>query len=260
MKSVLRTLGNLLLLATFTVASDHILSHNSNLRSGPSSQSKLLQSLPAETAVTIVSKRPRSGYVKVQTPDGVEGWVWERNVAIIEDGDEEPAGGAMNMAPVVAGSLSGEQELYPNPDLTPGAIDSRVTPSNIKSTICKTGYTGTVRPPTTLTNAIKKKTMVAYGFTDSPDYYELDHLISLELGGCPDCVTNLWPEMWGDRKHPIKRTQKRANADILPGARQKDVVEHHLRKQVCNGTLKLREAQRLIASDWYKVYQNPSKY
>jgi hypothetical protein len=35
----------------------------------------------------------------------------------------------------------------PRHDLTPGAIDPRVTQSNIRNTICRRGYTSTVRPP-----------------------------------------------------------------------------------------------------------------
>lgn len=37
--------------------------------------------------------------------------------------------------------------VLPRHDLTPGAIDPRVTQSNIRSTICRRGYTATVRPP-----------------------------------------------------------------------------------------------------------------
>ncbi|MCW2898087.1 MAG: hypothetical protein JWO67_352, partial [Streptosporangiaceae bacterium] len=39
----------------------------------------------------------------------------------------------------------------PDPACTPGAIDPAVNQSNIKSTICSPGYTGTVRPPPTPT-------------------------------------------------------------------------------------------------------------
>src|ERR1700685_964893 len=47
--------------------------------------------------------------------------------------------------------------------------------------------------------------MRAEGVNDS-SAYELDHLIPLELGGCPDCKENLWLEPY----------------DPQPGARQKD--------------------------------------
>jgi hypothetical protein len=40
-------------------------------------------------------------------------------------------------------------------DLTPGAIDPRVSQSNIASTICRRGYAASVRPPFEFTNAAK---------------------------------------------------------------------------------------------------------
>ncbi len=71
----------------------------------------------------------------------------------------------------------------PRRDLTPGAIDPRVTQGNIASTICRRGYTATVRPPYEYSNAMKHRLMRAYGVTGSIHDYELDHLIPLELGG-----------------------------------------------------------------------------
>lgn len=128
--------------------------------------------------------------------------------------------------------------VLPDPGCTPGAIDLSVTQDNIGSTICVSGYSGTVRPPTSLTNKIKELTLAAYSFTGAMSDYELDHLISLELGGCPDCVPNLWPE-------PYNNTM---------GAHQKDKVENYLHKEVCNGQITLDEAQKEIATDWTAVY------
>lgn len=127
------------------------------------------------------------------------------------------------------------------PDLscTPGAIDSRVTQENIKETICKSGYTKTVRPPVAVTSKIKEETMKDYGFIDSPKNYELDHLISLELGGSPDDVKNLFPEPY----------------NIEWGATKKDSVENFLHAQVCSGIITLIEAQREIVDNWVLVYQ-----
>jgi hypothetical protein len=68
--------------------------------------------------------------------------------------------------------------------------------------------------------------------------YEEDHFISLELGGNATDPRNLWPEPY----YPS------------PGAREKDVVENYLRKQVCAGAMALEEAQRAITTDWYRVY------
>jgi hypothetical protein len=79
--------------------------------------------------------------------------------------------------------------------------------------------------------------MRARGISDS-SAYELDHLIPLELGGCPDCQENLWLEPYDPR----------------PGARQKDRVENFLHREVCSGAMPLEDAQKAIASDWYKIY------
>jgi hypothetical protein len=68
--------------------------------------------------------------------------------------------------------------------------------------------------------------------------YEVDHFVSLELGGSND-IKNLWPEPYLPK----------------PGARQKDVVENYLHRQVCAGNMTLPDAQQAIKSDWYKIYE-----
>lgn len=70
-----------------------------------------------------------------------------------------------------------------------------------------------------------------------PPLYEIDHLISLELGGADD-VKNLWPQPYYEH----------------PGAREKDQVENYLHREVCSGGIELAEAQKRIATDWYSVY------
>ena len=129
--------------------------------------------------------------------------------------------------------------LLPRRDLTPGAIDPRVTQGNLGDTICRQGYTATVRPPFEYTNAMKHRLMRLYGVMGSIHDYELDHLIPLELGGCPDCESNLWPQP----------------RNVSPGAAEKDEVENYLHREVCSGGLALAEAQREIATDWYAVYE-----
>lgn len=129
----------------------------------------------------------------------------------------------------------GPVQLYPHG--TPGATDPRVSQSNIANSICVPGWTKTVRPPVRVTNSIKVELMRAEGLNNS-SAYELDHLIPLELGGCPDCKENLWLEPY----------------DPQPGARQKDTVENFLHREVCSGSMPLEDAQKAIASDWYKIY------
>ena len=121
--------------------------------------------------------------------------------------------------------------LLPDPVCTPGAVNPAVTQANIAATICKTGWTATVRPPEAYTGALKRQQMAAYGFSGRLSDYEEDHLIPLELGGHPTDPRNLWPE---------------------PGAspNPKDAVELAARDAVCAGRMPLGAAQQNIAQDW----------
>jgi len=110
-------------------------------------------------------------------------------------------------------------------DRTPGVVNPDVTQANIASTVCKHGWTRTIRPPTDYTNALKLKQMREYGVGGSPSQYQEDHLISLELGGDPTDARNLWPEPY-------------------PRASEMDTIENELNAKVCSGDLSLDEAQR----------------
>jgi hypothetical protein len=127
--------------------------------------------------------------------------------------------------------------LFTEPDLrcTPGATNPAVTQADIASTICRSGWTRTVRPPSSVTGREKRASMAAYGDTGPASGYEYDHDISLELGGAPNDPRNLWPE---------------------PGEHNpKDALENKLKSLVCHGTLTLVRAQRLIAGDWVTAYK-----
>src|SRR5205809_27544 len=69
--------------------------------------------------------------------------------------------------------------------ITPGVLNPDVTQATVRSTICVSGWTRTVRPPTDYTNRLKVVGMRAYGLHGSSHDYQEDHLISLELGGNP---------------------------------------------------------------------------
>jgi hypothetical protein len=127
--------------------------------------------------------------------------------------------------------------------VTPGALNPTVTQANISTTVCKVGWTKTIRPTVTFTNKLKDeqlKTIYA-SYTKiwgtSPGAYEEDHLISLQLGGAPSDPKNLWPQPY---------------AGI--NARKKDVTETALKRLVCAGTLKLIDAQKAIL-DWPSAYK-----
>jgi hypothetical protein len=140
----------------------------------------------------------------------------------------------------VAPEQTGCHVRGPLPDrrCTPGASDRRVTQANIDGTICRRGYSKSVRPPTSVTRPIKRERIAAYGLPSDPRLYELDHLVSLELGGAPANPANLWPEAYVTSS----------------GARTKDRIENRLHSLVCRHEVPLRDAQRAIATDWVRAY------
>jgi hypothetical protein len=134
-----------------------------------------------------------------------------------------------------AASCSQTYLPLPDPSCQPGAYNPDVTQDTIDSTICVSGWTATVRPPTSYTNPLKVKQIAEYGYSDtSTSDYEEDHMVPLELGGAPRDPENLWPE-------PHYGSQTSAN---------KDSVENKLKKAVCNGTVTLDDARGAIATDW----------
>lgn len=141
-------------------------------------------------------------------------------------------------SPVVHKEHAGNPTLYPDLQISPGSVDPAVTQDNLNTTICSPGYTKTVRPSSRALQKVRDNLMAEYHRPGSPRDYELDHIIPLELGGCPDCPTNLWPEPYAPS----------------PGAREKDRVENYLHRQVCKGAISLKEAQSQIVADWYSVY------
>lgn len=114
---------------------------------------------------------------------------------------------------------------------TPGAIITTAT----EDAICKSGYASSVR---NVPQSEKNQVFAEYGITShAPGQYEVDHLVSLELGGSNE-IANLWPEA----------------ASPKPGFHEKDKVENYLHEQVCSGAIALKEAQIEIATNWLAVY------
>ena len=65
---------------------------------------------------------------------------------------------------------------------------------------------------------------------------EIDHIVSLELGGSND-ISNLFPER-------------------APGYHVKDKLENKLHALVCSGAMTLHAAQVGIAANWQALYKN----
>jgi hypothetical protein len=138
--------------------------------------------------------------------------------------------GLLTLAAVVAATAiprcgSGRAAVRASWAWTPGVLNSAVTEATIASTICRRGWTRTIRPPVDYTNALKQRQLRRYGMRGPPSAYQEDHLISLELGGNPTDPRNLWPEPY-------------------PRASAVDQIENDLNHRVCAGSLTLAEAQR----------------
>ena len=123
---------------------------------------------------------------------------------------------------------------YARRDLTPGVRNPAVTQATIGTTICVRGWTATVRPPVSYTNALKASGLVAYGYDDTnlADYKE-DHVIPLEGGGNPTDPSNLFPQ-------PVA------------AASMKDQDENAMRTAICTGTKTLAQAQADIIGKWVR--------
>src|SRR5437660_2135449 len=130
--------------------------------------------------------------------------------------------------------------LLPDPACTPGAVNPTVTTEVLQDptfrTACVRGHASS--------SAQKNHTYDLYTIahpnnnTGQTQTCELDHLISLELGGA-DTVDNIWPQCGPDGAVLSERFFKR-----------KDAVENFLAKQVREGKMSLADAQKGIATDW----------
>ena len=137
--------------------------------------------------------------------------------------------------------------VLPDPKCTPGSITPLVTSSNLSSTICRRGYSASVRPPLSLTEPAKYALMRAYGLTGSSSQYEFDHLIPLELGGSSN-LANLWPE-------PNQGTPSELNPYSHYGLNAKDGVESQSNYAVCDKGYPLALAQQEMAQNWVLANQ-----
>ncbi len=129
--------------------------------------------------------------------------------------------------PRILASIAYSEE--PDVRLTPGA-----TIPVTQNDIC-----GTAEAATSIPVSLKEKVFNLYKVTAPPDQFEIDYLITPELGGATD-IRNLWPEPYHD---------------AVWNAHVKDQLEDRLHRMVCRGDLDLATAQRDISSDWIAAYR-----
>jgi anti-sigma factor RsiW len=119
----------------------------------------------------------------------------------------------------------------PKTDLTPGATLPLTTSQVCAATPARLAPTVPV--------SLRRRVLAIYGVSGaSSDTYEVDYLITPELGGATD-IRNLWPEPY----------------DTAWNAHVKDQLEERLRHLVCQGDVDLTTAQQDISRDWISAYR-----
>ena len=121
--------------------------------------------------------------------------------------------------------------LEPRPELTPGAIRQ----------VSLADVCGRPRDKNrAVLVSVQREVFSRYGIAKArPQDYEVDYLITPELGGADD-IRNLWPQPY---------TAKNWSASA------KDDLEDRLHELVCSGELDLSTAQHEIANDWIGAYK-----
>ena len=115
------------------------------------------------------------------------------------------------------------------------ALNPDVRQETIATTICRSGWTATIRPPSSYTDALKVDQMQKWDLAGPPSLWEEDHRMPLELGGAPRDEMNLTPEQ------PASPNPKDRNEDAL----------HRL---VCAHQVGLVAAQVELVTRWLGPY------
>ncbi|MDB5923522.1 MAG: hypothetical protein JWN13_2458 [Betaproteobacteria bacterium] len=138
----------------------------------------------------------------------------------------------------------------PDPTCTPGAVNPTLTldvltdHENFRTSCVRDGATSKTEKNGTYDWYKIKHPAKNVGKTQT---CELDHLISIELGGA-DTVDNIWPQC-GPKG--VVRDHRYFH--------QKDLVENWLAREVRAGRIELEAAQRGIASDWTQFIARANK-
>lgn len=144
---------------------------------------------------------------------------------------------------LLAAALAGAR-VVPDDTLTPGLVESTDA-----AAICVPGYASAHRD---VPARRKLEVYAAYGVTPHARLvqagtgrsyrqsdYEVDHRVSVELGGS-NLAGNLWIQSYGLRRF---------------NAHWKDALENRLHWLVCvGGTLSLADAQAALLGDWTQAY------
>jgi hypothetical protein len=133
----------------------------------------------------------------------------------------------------------------PDPSVTPGAVNPAIVAdlskaphiaNGVEVNICAADFkTGPIRASIRNFPKLKRTACAAYGVAKCDASVEGDHLVSLEIGGCPDCQSNIWPQPMTEA-----RVKEHEVEDTLGGPKG----------LVCAGKITLQDAQSCVAKDW----------
>jgi hypothetical protein len=132
------------------------------------------------------------------------------------------------------GHIWSELRILPDPKLTPGGVNSNITFELLTTKGWSTKFVRNV------TEEEKNIVFKLYNINPKdypPKSFEIDHLISLELGG-DNSISNLWPEPYFGKVN----------------AHTKDRLEDRLHKLVVTKQITLRQAQLEISTNWVTAF------
>ena len=173
---------------------------------------------------------------------GVAAWLTGSSTSAGSTGSSPVPGTAVAVGttvPLASRTKTSGCKLGANPDrrCSPGAYYSKLT----KAVICSSSFrTSTIR---NVPDSEKHQVEVEYGLVAKSygSTLEIDHIVSLELGGSND-IANLYPE-------------EATLPGGAPGFHVKDKLENKLHDLVCDGSMSLRSVQRQIAANWQAMYK-----
>jgi hypothetical protein len=132
---------------------------------------------------------------------------------------------------MIFGTTANAEGPRPKAGLTPGETRP-ITIAEVCHNPQAEGVTGNIPEET------RRKVFSEYGISAHSDSFEVDYLITPDLGGAQS-IRNLWPQPYSARW----------NAHV------KDELEQRLHQLVCDGKVDLVTAQHDIAVDWIGAYK-----
>lgn len=185
-----------------------------------------LMAVAADTGIFVVEPQPAAGAFRV-TPVAQ----YAPRILSVTFGDYNPGTVGAGAKITAASRTVSTDRTLPDPKLTPGVADPSVTVEQLRSPAF-------IKAARNVPASEKAKVYAEYGIkTHRAGQYEVDHLISLELGGSND-IRNLWPQSYTGTWN----------------AHLKDRLENELHRRMLAGTITLDEAQRKIGANWIITY------